>query len=215
MEGAGQIDAESALARGMAMSSSEDVDAVLPAADVAATDEVLPDESSGMLTGAAGSGVGYGATAGADLEKGLKDKKKQGKKAKDPQKAVSDQLKIDMASERTFFKWLWTGLHTGAIGTFIFITFDADTEDPMRLVVVTFAWAVAFLLVLYGLFAFYRRRQALRNGNMECVPSFTREHSPVIVVIALGLVIGSALFYAAVTSTRPHKGKAASAFGGG
>lgn len=146
----------------------------------------------------------YGSTRGET---------KKAKKEKSPQKAVADQLKTDMAAERTFFKWLWTGLHTGAIGSFIFVTFDSDESDPMRLVVVAFAWIVAFLLVLYGLFAYYRRRQALRTGQIDRIPAFTREHSPIIVVVALGLVVGSALLYAAFSGTHPKKGKMAGAIG--
>jgi len=149
----------------------------------------------------------YGSTGGPS------NKPAKSKKEKNPQKKVADLLKTDMAAERTFFKWLWTGLHTGAIGSFIFVTFDSDKSDPMRLFVVAFAWIVAFMLVLYGLFAYYRRREALRTGRIECIPNVTREHSPVIVVVALGLVVGAGLLYAAFTNSSPHKGKTANAFG--
>ncbi|PXF47404.1 hypothetical protein BWQ96_02735 [Gracilariopsis chorda] len=118
------------------------------------------------------------------------------KKEKSPQKQVADVLKTDMAAERTFFKWLWTGLHTGAIGSFIFVTFDIDKGDPMRVVVVGFSWFIALLLVIYGTFAYYRRRHALRTGNLDHVPSFTREHSPLVVVSALLLVVGVTMTYA-------------------
>lgn len=141
------------------------------------------------------AGSKYGAIDPSDNEK-KKDKDGKKKKDKSGQKAVADALKTDMAAERTFFKWLWTGLHTGAIGSFIFITFDGDKEDPMRLVVVGFSWLVALMLVLYGTVAYYRRRHALRTGDIGVIPTFQREHSPLVVVVALGLVVGTALVYA-------------------
>lgn len=135
------------------------------------------------------------------LDYGAVDKPKK-KKEKSPQKQVADVLKTDMAAERTFFKWLWTGLHTGAIGSFIFVTFDIDKGDPMRVVVVGFSWFIALLLVLYGTFAYYRRRHALRTGNLDHVPSFTREHSPLVVVSALLLVVGVTMTYAMMQDGR-------------
>lgn len=140
-------------------------------------------------------------------------KKEKQKKEKSGQKLVSDALKTDMASERTFFKWLWTGLHTGAIGTFIFVTFDSDKEDPYRLAVVAFAWSIAFALVLYGLFAYHRRRRALREGRLDLLPEITREYGPCIVVIALALVIGAGFLYAIFSGVPPHKGSKHHAFG--
>lgn len=155
------------------------------AVEVPPTDDVNPPvEINGVQD--------YGAVAKSEKE----EKQKKPKKDKSGRKGVSDELKTDMAAERTFFKWLWTGLHTGAIGSFIFITFDSNKEDPMRIVVVGFAWLVAFLLVLYGTYAYYRRRHALRTGNIDVIPSFTREHSPLVVVVALALVVGAALSYA-------------------
>lgn len=153
--------------------------------------------------------LGDGETASPGYAAVKKDKQK---KEKSGQKLVSDALKTDMASERTFFKWLWTGLHTGAIGTFIFVTFDSDKEDPYRLAVVGFAWTIAFGLVLYGLFAYRRRRRALREGRLDLLPEFTREHGPCLVVICLGLVIGSGFLYAIFSGVPPHKGSKHHAF---
>lgn len=141
-------------------------------------------------------------------------KEKKGKKGKNGQKVVADALKTDMAAERTFFKWLWTGLHTGAIGSFIFITFDGNKEDPMRMVVVGFSWIVALALVLYGTFAYYRRRRALRTGRLEDIPEWSREHSPLIVVLALALVVGVALGYALYSGDSRAVGSGGN-FGGG
>jgi uncharacterized membrane protein YidH (DUF202 family) len=135
-----------------------------------------------------------------------KDKDKD-KKIKSGQKMVADALKTEMAAERTFFKWLWTGLHTGAIGTFIFVTFDNNKDDPYRIAVVAFAWFVAFGLVLYGLYAYNRRRTALREGRLEVMPLATREYGPCIVVVAIGLVVGSGLLYAVFSGNPPQHGK--------
>lgn len=142
-------------------------------------------------------------------------REKKGKKGKSGQKVVADALKTDMAAERTFFKWLWTGLHTGAIGSFIFVTFDGNREDPMRMVVVGFSWIVALALVLYGTFAYYRRRRALKMGRLEEIPEWSREHSPLIVVVALVLVVGLALGYALYTGGGKLEGGGANIGGGG
>lgn len=192
------------------MSSNEEhLDDFEVAADEAATrvDVELPMEDS---VSAATPLLGDGAGSSADYAAVKKDKQK---KEKSGQKLVSDALKTDMASERTFFKWLWTGLHTGAIGTFIFVTFDSDKEDPYRLAVVAFAWSIAFALVLYGLFAYHRRRRALREGRLDLLPEITREWGPCIVVVALALVIMSGFLYAIFSGVPPHKGSKHHAFG--
>lgn len=142
-------------------------------------------------------------------------KEKKGKKGKGGQKLVADALKTDMAAERTFFKWLWTGLHTGAIGSFIFVTFDGNKGDPMRMVVVGFSWVVALALVLYGTFAYYGRRRALKTGRLEEIPEWSREHSPLIVVVALVLVVGFALGYALYSGDGKLEGNGGNVGGGG
>lgn len=143
-----------------------------------------------------------------------KEKKKKAKKEKAEAKSVSDALKIDMAAERTFFKWLWTGLHAGAIGSFIFVTFDVGKHAESRLVVVGFSWIVALLLVIYGTVAYYQRRRALRMGNIEEVSGFMREHSPLVVLLALTAVVGLALGYA-IWTNRDFQGDNAAGLGGG
>ena len=175
------------------MGTRNDSDASPEMVPLLSEDEITP-ANYGAARGADEGAAGEGEDA--DAESDAPKKKKKGKKT--PQKEVADALKTDMAAERTFFKWLWTGLHTGAIGSFIFVTFDTDKSDPKRLVVVGFAWVVAFMLVLYGTMVYYRRRRALRSGRLEDVPRFTREHSPLVVVVALALVVGAAMTYAMV-----------------
>jgi uncharacterized membrane protein YidH (DUF202 family) len=152
----------------------------------------------------------YDAVSPAPPKKSKKDKDK----GKTGQKLVADALKTDMAAERTFFKWLWTGLHVGAIGTFIFVTFDTNKEDPYRLLVVSFAWSVAFGLVLYGLFTYNRRREALRQGRMEVLPWITREYGPCIVVAAVALVVCSGLAYAVFSGASAKESSKSGAFHG-
>lgn len=121
------------------------------------------------------------------------------KKAKSGEKQVSDAIKTDMAAERTFFKWLWAGLHTGAIGSLIVVKFGTDKEDPYRLPVLTFAWVIAFALVLFGLFGYNRRRRALHEGRMDMLPESARGWGPYVVVSALALVVGTSLLHAIFT----------------
>lgn len=111
-------------------------------------------------------------------------------------KAITDALKLDMASERTFFKWLRTGMQVGAIGTFVFIAVDRHVRSPWGVATVAFAWSVGLALVLFGLCSYYSRRTALRTDTTECIPLFVREHSPAFVVVALVSVVTAGLAYA-------------------
>lgn len=151
---------------------------------------------------------GYGSIpdkgSSAASKDGKGEKKGGGKKAK---KAVSDMLKTEMASERTFFKWFRTGLQIGAIGTFVFIALDKGEDTPWRFAVVAFAWLVGLLLVLHGVYSYYQRRAAIRRGDPEVAPDCLREHSPLLVVAALVLVVGAGLVYALVTGRSPSTGR--------
>lgn len=181
------------------MSSSAQEDYEVEVANIAAA------ESTPLLGGGGGAVVPYNG-ASSSLEAEPKKKKE-----KSGQKLVADALKIDMAAERTFFKWLWTGLHTGAIGTFIFVTFDDDASSTARFYVVGFAWTVAFALVLFGLFSYNRRRRALRLGQMDEIPLLARDYGPYIVVSALLAVVLSGFGYALWSGATPrerHKGDA-------
>lgn len=51
----------------------------------------------------------------------------------------NDDMKTHMSNERTFFKWLWSGLRLGSIGTFVLGFFDGK-HDPLRLPLVAFCW---------------------------------------------------------------------------
>jgi uncharacterized membrane protein YidH (DUF202 family) len=171
---------------------------------------VAPDAvpESAPLLGATQEPATYDAIEPAPSKKSKKDKDKDKDKdkGKSGQKIVADALKTDMAAERTFFKWLWTGLHVGAIGTFIFVTFDNDKQDPYRFLVVAFSWGIAFGLVLYGLFAYNRRRVALREGRIEILPAVTRDYGPCIVVTAVALVVLAGFAYALFSGAHAKEG---------
>ncbi len=141
--------------------------------------------------------IDYGT---AELPKPATTSSPNGKGAKKKKKAkeLSDLLKIDMASERTFFKWLRTGMQIGAIGTFVFVALDHKQGSPWGIATVAFAWLVGFALVLYGLWSYYGRRAAMRSGDISHVPEFMREHAPLMVVISLVAVVVAGLAYAAV-----------------
>lgn len=121
----------------------------------------------------------------------------KGAKKKKKAKELADLLKIDMASERTFFKWLRTGMQIGAIGTFVFVALDHKQGSPWGIATVAFAWLVGFALVLYGLWSYYGRRAAMRSGDISHVPEFMREHAPLLVVLSLVAVVVAGLAYAA------------------
>lgn len=155
---------------------------------------------SASLLGAVDT-TSYGTLPEPATAKG-KDKSKADKKSK---KAVGDALKLDMASERTFFKWFRTGMQIGAIGTFVFIALDRREGSPWGVATVAFAWAVGFALVIFGLYGYYSRRAALRTNGVEFIPEFVREHSPSFVVAALVSVVMAGLAYAFFIGAVPSK----------
>ncbi|GAB0492003.1 hypothetical protein MMPV_003261 [Pyropia vietnamensis] len=151
----------------------------------------------GAAAAAAAMGVATGTENGeaeAGEKKGKKGKK--GKKAKKPQ--MKDDIKTSMASERTFFKWIWTGFHIGGVGTFILGFFSSDS-GYWRLSLVAFTWLVAFGGIFYGLAQFYRRRAALRDGRLE-PEAWENAHAPAIVVAMFTVVISSVLVFAVATA---------------
>lgn len=53
--------------------------------------------------------------------------------------APEDDIKTHMSNERTFFKWVWSALRLGSIGTFVLAFFDSK-RDPYRLPLVAGCW---------------------------------------------------------------------------
>ncbi len=178
--------------------ASEDADDVVAAFDAAFDEttqllprEVVVDVGENVADSSVSADSEYYGTVDSEVEfkKGSKGKGGKKDKKEKAKKAVADMVKIQMASERTFFKWFRTGLQIGAIGTFVFIAFDKHGESYWRFVVVAFAWMIGLLLVLFGVYGYYHRRAVIRDGNSEEVADF--EHSPVLVVAALVLVVGA------------------------
>lgn len=152
---------------------------------------------------------GYGSISSGDSvnnnNKGILTIKGEKKLKKKQVKQNQDTLKFDMGQERTFFKWLRTGMQVGAIGTFVFIALDHKRGSPLGIATVAFAWLVGFVIVLYGLWSYYARREALRNGSLPAIPEFIRHHAPSFVVLALIAVVSSALAYAAFANKGPQR----------
>ncbi|KAK4530799.1 hypothetical protein CCYA_CCYA05G1656 [Cyanidiococcus yangmingshanensis] len=154
-------------------------------------------------------------------EAGMK-KKKKGKKRKEkdgddgetlqygaieavPKPFKGDDLKTHMANERTFFKWLFTGFHIGAMGTFILSFYSDDSGRPGtgKILLCLAIWMVALVYIMYGLINFYRRRRALRQGLSK--EEWDSGAGPAYVVAGLVLVIGSVLVYSLVTGQAPRR----------
>jgi uncharacterized membrane protein YidH (DUF202 family) len=116
-----------------------------------------------------------------------------------------DDLKTHMANERTFFKWLFTGFHIGAMGTFILSFYSDDSGRPGtgKILLCLAIWMVALVYVMYGLINFYRRRRALRQGLGK--EEWDSGAGPAYVVAGLVLVIGSVLVYSLVTGQAPRR----------
>jgi uncharacterized membrane protein YidH (DUF202 family) len=160
--------------------------------------------------------------AGKEEAEGGAKKKKKGKKRKEkdiddtdalpygaieamPKPVKGDDLKTHMANERTFFKWLFTGFHIGAMGTFILSFYSDDSGQPGtgKILLCLAIWMVALVYVMYGLINFYRRRRALRQGLGK--EEWDSGAGPAYVVAGLVLVIGSVLVYSLVTGAAPRR----------
>mmetsp|Transcript_1132 Transcript_1132/g.2118 ORF Transcript_1132/g.2118 Transcript_1132/m.2118 type:complete len:192 (-) Transcript_1132:117-692(-) len=119
---------------------------------------------------------------------------------------VALDIKTTMASERTFFKWVWTGLRVGGIGTFLIFFYESDIEFW----VILFIWMVAFFLIGYGLQQYYKRRHALlsqHSNNSQTFDESEDPYAPYIVVIAITVVVSLALYKSLVPSTHHHHGE--------
>mmetsp|Transcript_9808 Transcript_9808/g.20627 ORF Transcript_9808/g.20627 Transcript_9808/m.20627 type:complete len:177 (+) Transcript_9808:81-611(+) len=90
--------------------------------------------------------------------------------------AKGNDLKTNMGNERTFFKWLFTGLHVGTASTWV-LKFFAEPSSS-QLWIALGAWLVAFAIIGYGLIGFYRRRVAIFQGK-----SVAHAENPVAVVL--------------------------------
>lgn len=135
-----------------------------------------------------------------------KDLEKKGKKEG---KKVADQLKLNMANERTFMKWVVMGMQMGAIGTFVLLALDRDRSTVWGVVTLGFAWAVGFSIAFYGLIGYYGRRRALENGDLKSDPAFGRVLFPLVVTFSMVAVVVASLLYVGLAGLQQSKPTAA------
>ncbi|KAK1857906.1 hypothetical protein I4F81_000520 [Pyropia yezoensis] len=136
-----------------------------------------------------GVGGGNSAAAGATAGDAAGEKKKKAK--------VKDYMKTSLSSERTFFKWVWTGLQFGALGTFVFVSF-VDEGPPLRLMLVVACWMIGFAAAVYGLLQYHRRRRALLADNPDPA-AWESPAAPGVVVSLFFCVIVAILTYSIIT----------------
>ncbi len=70
-----------------------------------------------------------------------------------------------MANERTFFKYLFSAFHLGAMGTFLLTYFSRRDEYKLLLVIMT--WVTAFSFIFWGLWAYYHRKTLMNDGKIK------------------------------------------------
>lgn len=101
---------------------------------------------------------------------------------------MPNDIKTNLQLERTFFKWIWTGFHLGAIGTFILSFFSSSRITTTKIILILFAWVLALSFVVYGLVSYYRRRAALRTNQLER-RKWDNPYGPFIVCAAVSVEI--------------------------
>lgn len=95
---------------------------------------------------------------------------------------------------------MYAGLQFGALGTFIFVSFD-DSGFPWRLLMVFGCWILGFLAACYGLVQYHRRRQALSSDDPD-PGRWESPRAPFVLVALFFLVVLTILTYA--VATRQH-----------
>lgn len=104
-------------------------------------------------------------------------------------------MKSHMANERTFFKYLFTGLHIGSIGTLVLTFFPNNDVDKLYLV--ASIWCIAFGFMFWGLYGYYRRKSLMENGKFSQGDEIS-PHTPLLIssifVMVILLVIGYGLW---------------------
>ncbi len=111
-------------------------------------------------------------------------------------------MKNHMANERTFFKYLFTGLHIGGIGTLV-LTFFAN-EDIHKLYLVIAIWCIAFGFMGWGLYNYYHRKALMESGHYR-ETQMLNPHTPALISGIFIFVIMLVLFYAMWSHQFPGK----------
>lgn len=111
-------------------------------------------------------------------------------------------MKNHMANERTFFKYLFTGIHIGGIGTLVLSYFSTDNITKIYLVL--FIWIIAFCFMFWGLYNYYKRKWMMESGLFK-VTSLLNPHTPAIVTATFIYIVLLILIYAILSKHYPSK----------
>ena len=144
-----------------------------------------------------------------------KDEKKKKKEEAKEAKMLVDRLKLNMANERTFSKYVLMGMQMGAIGTFVLLTLDRRHNTSWGVITLGFAWVVGFAIAFYGMYTYYGRRRALADGDLSHDPASGRAYVPALIIFGLVAVVTSSLVYVGVAGLPAHSSTANAAFGHG
>eukprot|EP00189_Rhodosorus_marinus_P011391 CAMPEP_0184742092 /NCGR_PEP_ID=MMETSP0315-20130426/5119_1 /TAXON_ID=101924 /ORGANISM="Rhodosorus marinus, Strain UTEX LB 2760" /LENGTH=151 /DNA_ID=CAMNT_0027212787 /DNA_START=74 /DNA_END=529 /DNA_ORIENTATION=- len=106
-----------------------------------------------------------------------------------------DEIKSGLQAERTWFKWLFTGLQIGGFGTWLLKFFSTNSSET--LILLTFSWVLALMVVLHGLSKFYSRRRAIKSGTKD-TDEFDSPRSVAFVVVAATIVVGGSVVYTVI-----------------
>ncbi len=128
-------------------------------------------------------------------DEGAREKDKSEKRK---EKQVADRIKLNMANERTFTKWVVTGMQIGAIGTLVLMALDPSQSTAWGIVTLGFAWTVGFTIASYGLMGYYGRRRALESGKLSADPAMWRPFAPALLMISLVAVVIPSLVYVGI-----------------
>ncbi len=113
-------------------------------------------------------------------------------------------MKNHMANERTFFKYLFTGLHIGGIGTLVLSFFQST--DLQKLYLVLFIWIIAFSFMFWGLYSYYKRKYLMEKGHFKEI-QLLNPHTPIIITAIFIFVIAMVIAYAITSDQIPDKGR--------
>jgi len=102
-------------------------------------------------------------------------------------------MKNHMANERTFFKYLFTGLHVGSIGTLVLNFFPGN--DFSKIYLVIFIWIIAFAFMFWGLYGYYHRKYLMENGLFRDT-QMLNPHMPLIITGVFFFIILMVCAYA-------------------
>uniref|UniRef100_A0A0A9XFN3 ATP-dependent zinc metalloprotease FTSH 4, mitochondrial n=1 Tax=Lygus hesperus TaxID=30085 RepID=A0A0A9XFN3_LYGHE len=111
-------------------------------------------------------------------------------------------MKNHMANERTFFKYLFTGIHIGGIGTLVLSYFT--TNDIRKIYLVLFIWIIAFCFMFWGLYNYYKRKWMMESGLFKAT-SLLNPHTPAIVTVTFIYIVVLIIAYALVTNQYPSR----------